>query len=194
VAQKATIREFEQQPHFFQVFLTLPDPDPEQYQNQARIAKNIIDQEKPAHTYYALTILLPTMQLNRFQRRYDLPVTQPGQITATLTLETSPPPEAIILTLTDDQQAVKATGDQDPDRVSTFIVTYDVSDREVPPPDRPWTVTVKKISRDRLTGHLTLTLPGKDTPISHTITLGTGLQLGRPPTGNTVLGNQEGLS
>jgi phage tail-like protein len=55
--------QFEQYPNYFQVQITLPYPDPSKYWQQARIAKAIIDQEKPAHTYYALRILTPTMRL-----------------------------------------------------------------------------------------------------------------------------------
>lgn len=56
---------FEYLPHYFQVQLTLPDRDPEKYWRQARIAKAIIDQEKPAHTFYTLKILVPTMQITK---------------------------------------------------------------------------------------------------------------------------------
>lgn len=52
-------------PYYFQVQLTLNDRDPVKYWQQAKIAKAIIDQEKPAQTYYALRILTPTMQITR---------------------------------------------------------------------------------------------------------------------------------
>jgi phage tail-like protein len=57
--------EFDNFPHYFQVRLTLNDRDPEKYWRQSRIAKAIIDQEKPAHTFYSLKILVPTMQLTK---------------------------------------------------------------------------------------------------------------------------------
>ncbi|MEB3310778.1 MAG: phage tail protein [Snowella sp.] len=57
--------EFDNFPHYFQVQLTLNDRDPEKYWRQSRIAKAIIDQEKPAHTFYSLKILVPTMQLTK---------------------------------------------------------------------------------------------------------------------------------
>lgn len=63
VADKIKITEFADYPNFFQVSLTLTSPDPNLYWQQACIAKNIIDQEKPAHTYYALKIFVPTMRL-----------------------------------------------------------------------------------------------------------------------------------
>ncbi|MGG6297741.1 phage tail protein [Leptolyngbya sp. AN02str] len=63
VASKTTITEIADYPNFFQVSLTLNTPDSNLYHQQARIAQHIIDQEKPAHTYYALRILVPTMQI-----------------------------------------------------------------------------------------------------------------------------------
>jgi phage tail-like protein len=54
---------FPQLPHYFQVELTFPNQDREVYWRQVRIAKAIIDLEKPAHTYYALNIITPTMRL-----------------------------------------------------------------------------------------------------------------------------------
>ena len=50
-------------PHFFQVQLTLSDPDPTRLRLKQEIARAIIDQEKPAHTYYALRVAVPTMRL-----------------------------------------------------------------------------------------------------------------------------------
>lgn len=62
--QKVKIYDnFPQVPHYFQVELTLPNQNQELYWRQVRIAKAIIDLEKPAHTYYALNILTPTMRL-----------------------------------------------------------------------------------------------------------------------------------
>lgn len=71
---------FEHLPHYFQVQLTLPDRDPEKYWRQARIAKAIIDQEKPAHTYYTLKILVPTMQITKDVHQYfDFTLVAPPQ-------------------------------------------------------------------------------------------------------------------
>ena len=71
---------FEHLPHYFQVQLTLPDRDPEKYWRQARIAKAIIDQEKPAHTYYTLKILVPTMQITKDVHQYfDFTLIAPPQ-------------------------------------------------------------------------------------------------------------------
>ncbi|GJD18501.1 phage tail protein [Rivularia sp. IAM M-261] len=57
--------QFDNFPNYFQVQLTLKDRDPDKYWRQAKIAKAIIDQEKPAQTFYSLKILVPTMQLTQ---------------------------------------------------------------------------------------------------------------------------------
>ncbi len=49
--------------YYFQVELTLPRLESSRYWQQVRIAKGIIDQEKPAHTYYGLKIQVPSMQI-----------------------------------------------------------------------------------------------------------------------------------
>jgi phage tail-like protein len=49
--------------HFFQVQLSLARADPELIRSTQQIARAIIDQEKPAHTFYALQIATPTMRL-----------------------------------------------------------------------------------------------------------------------------------
>lgn len=50
-------------PHFFTVLLTLSRADPEQVRRVQAIARAIVDQEKPAHTFYALEVTTPTMRL-----------------------------------------------------------------------------------------------------------------------------------
>jgi phage tail-like protein len=54
---------FDDRPCFFEVQLTLSVADPVLLQTTQQIARAIIDQEKPAHTYYALQIAVPTMRL-----------------------------------------------------------------------------------------------------------------------------------
>ena len=54
-------------PNYFQVQLTLNTPDLDTYWRQAKIAKAIIDQEKPAQTFYSLRILVPTMRIPKDQ-------------------------------------------------------------------------------------------------------------------------------
>lgn len=54
---------FEPPAHFFQVEITLRDRDPLLLQRKQLITMFIIEQEKPAHTFYALRILIPTMRL-----------------------------------------------------------------------------------------------------------------------------------
>jgi phage tail-like protein len=64
-----TVYEFDNIPHYFQVEmslgLSLRDPDFEaRKQRRQRIAMAIIDQEKPAHTYYAFRFRdVPTLQI-----------------------------------------------------------------------------------------------------------------------------------
>jgi len=58
-------------PHFFSVALTLPQADPEQVRRIQEIARAIVDQEKPAHTFYALEVTTPTMRLVSLQLRRD---------------------------------------------------------------------------------------------------------------------------
>jgi phage tail-like protein len=55
--------DFEDLPFFFEVQLTLSEADPALLQVKQQIARAIIDQEKPAHTFYALQIAVPTMRL-----------------------------------------------------------------------------------------------------------------------------------
>jgi phage tail-like protein len=62
--EKAVIIDtFEQPAHFFQVQLILSDADPDRLRQKQQIARAIIDQEKPAHTFYALKISVPTLRL-----------------------------------------------------------------------------------------------------------------------------------
>jgi|GEM_PF-826167 len=95
-----SIFEFDQNPHYFQVQLALPSNQvihPERYWQEFRIAKGIIDQEKPAHTYYALRILTLTMQITQAWGGcypfilFDAPPQQKMQIEATIKLHNIPP-------------------------------------------------------------------------------------------------------
>ncbi len=61
---KVTIYEDDDYPpYYFQIALTLPRLESSRYWQQVRIAKGIIDQQKPAHTYYGLKIQVPSMQI-----------------------------------------------------------------------------------------------------------------------------------
>lgn len=57
------IYEFDHIPHYFQVQLRLDSQDLTEYRRKETVARAIIEQEKPAHTIYALQILMPTMRL-----------------------------------------------------------------------------------------------------------------------------------
>jgi phage tail-like protein len=58
-------------PHFFTVRLTLAQADPAELSRIQQIARAIIDQEKPAHTFYALDVATPTMRLVSLQLQAD---------------------------------------------------------------------------------------------------------------------------
>lgn len=53
-------------PHFFQVTVTLPEPNLEMIQLRERTVRAIIDLEKPAHTYYHLKTIIPTFQIGTY--------------------------------------------------------------------------------------------------------------------------------
>jgi phage tail-like protein len=55
--------DFDAVPHYFQVQLTLSGSDADLLRRKQQIARAIIDQEKPAHTFYALQLAVPTMRL-----------------------------------------------------------------------------------------------------------------------------------
>lgn len=57
------IHEFASVPHFFQVEVTLPQRDPKALARTDRSVRAIIDQEKPAHTFYGLRFAFPSMQI-----------------------------------------------------------------------------------------------------------------------------------
>lgn len=50
-------------PHYFQVSVNLPRPDFELLRRQDDIVSALVDLQKPAHTYYDLTILYETLQI-----------------------------------------------------------------------------------------------------------------------------------
>ena len=57
------IDDFAEPAHYFQVRLTLSDADPGRLRRTQEIARALIDREKPAHTFYALKVVIPTMRL-----------------------------------------------------------------------------------------------------------------------------------
>ncbi len=54
----------EGRPYYFQVFMELPMLDRVMLEKKKKAIIDIIDQEKPAHTYYMLVIQAPTMQIS----------------------------------------------------------------------------------------------------------------------------------
>lgn len=61
--ETVNIYEFDQPAHYFQVELALASQDLANYRRKEKVARAIINQEKPAHTFYSLRILMPTMRL-----------------------------------------------------------------------------------------------------------------------------------
>ncbi|NTU80840.1 MAG: phage tail protein I [Chloroflexales bacterium] len=59
-----TIYEFDDLPHYFQVELALQAPGADMLKRRQQVVRAIIDAEKPAHTYYALTFTgIPTIRV-----------------------------------------------------------------------------------------------------------------------------------
>lgn len=50
-------------PFFFRVLVNLPDVDLQQARLQEATARAIVDLQKPAHTFYALSVVTPTFQI-----------------------------------------------------------------------------------------------------------------------------------
>jgi phage tail-like protein len=53
-------------PHFFLVMIMLPEPNLELKKQREKAVRAIIDLEKPAHTYYQLRTIVPTLQIGKF--------------------------------------------------------------------------------------------------------------------------------
>lgn len=54
-----------EKPHFFRVKISLPRAAPAMQERQMDIARALIDLEKPAHTFYELIPIFPSMQIGR---------------------------------------------------------------------------------------------------------------------------------
>ena len=52
-------------PHYFEVSVTMPNPDQKTLQRQTQIASALIDLQKPAHTTYKLNVVFDTMQVGK---------------------------------------------------------------------------------------------------------------------------------
>lgn len=53
-------------PYYFQVNMFLPVPDPAALEKERQAIRDIIEMEKPAHTYYDLIIQVPTMEIGKY--------------------------------------------------------------------------------------------------------------------------------
>jgi len=184
--EKVQVFEFDNLPHYFQVQLTLPDADPDKYWRQARIAKAIIDQEKPAHTYYALKILVPTMQLTG--QFYTVRLQQKGKITASVEQEAND-----VLVLTIKGSLARTEPYKREIGRKTVSISYEVTQEEVAA-NQDWCVTVANLSDKTVAGKITITVAYPDntsSPVCNKFTLSPGLKIGKPLNGgNTLLGTE----
>jgi phage tail-like protein len=55
-------------PHFFRVTVRLATPDPDAVRRTGETVAAILDQEKPAHTRYSLTLEIPSLQIGVHSR------------------------------------------------------------------------------------------------------------------------------
>ncbi len=55
-------------PYFFMVEITLPVPYPTAMSEKQKAIRELIDLEKPAHTYYSIKITVPTMKIGYYSR------------------------------------------------------------------------------------------------------------------------------
>lgn len=76
----ATVTEVndDARPHYFEVTLVVTERNPSELAKKARQVRAIVDQEKPAHTYYSLTIQYPGLRINNDPAGY--PDIGPGVI------------------------------------------------------------------------------------------------------------------
>jgi phage tail-like protein len=164
--------------HFFQVQLTLPKTEQPKYWQQVRIARAIIEQEKPAHTYYALRILTPTMRLTGNRYAFTRPPTAGTVVSVQVTSQQTTP-----LRL-----SIKAAGIPDPlvstiAQVSTTTPVTLSSPTTLPAQfaaSNTWYILIDNLidnlSSEAFTG--TLTVTAADVPLlSGTVTVAPGLRL-----------------
>ena len=75
--EEVNIYEFDDPPHYFQVELSLSDRT--DLARTEAIARAIIDREKPAHTFYSLQLLFPSMRIiNNYEFKSDKPEESKG--------------------------------------------------------------------------------------------------------------------
>jgi phage tail-like protein len=189
---QVNVFEFPNHPHYFQVRLVLPIPDPNQYWQQIRIAKAIIDQEKPAHTYYGLQIHVPTMRLTG--QFFPVLLPRPSLITAQIT--------GSDIDMKQLRLSIKSKLGREPVAVagSDRRVTHTVSPTEFEQ-DRNWYVVIDYFGKKEMKVELQISIISEGVnPINDTYTLSLqpALQIITPPeppnqinipsNGNTVLG------
>ncbi|MBW4508240.1 MAG: hypothetical protein KME64_17250 [Scytonematopsis contorta HA4267-MV1] len=167
---------------YFQVQITLPTPDLNQYWSQVKIAKAIIDQEKPVHTYYGLKILVPTMQLTGLF--YSINSKQSGTLTATIQIDENSSNSILILRIKNSQQEVaRKVGSNSP---QTLTINYTIEEREK---GEEWYITLANIGDSTtVKGKITISQNGTQFKTDEEFTLSAPLRIGKSPEGNTKLG------
>ncbi|MEG4495035.1 phage tail protein [Microcoleus sp. D3_18_C4] len=182
---KVQIFEFDNPPHYFQVQLTLAITDTDLYWRQKRIAKAIIDQEKPAHTYYVLKTQVQTMRLTG--QFYSVHLKQKGKITASVEIETN---DVLVLSIKGTQARAKLVK-QNTGRKSVSVSHNVTQEFDA---NIPWQITVANLSDNIVTGKITITVYYEEETDSQTkgetqeFALPPGLKIGKHPNRNTFIG------
>lgn len=184
--------------HYFQIQLVLPKLDPSTYWRQAKIAKAIIDQEKPAHTYYGLQIRTPTMRLTG--SFFSITLTQPGEIAVRVN-EIKPAQSRLRISIKDFLiRAEKYALNED---INGFLeFTYQVTESQFRS-NKKWYVIIDNLNISSVIINVTITYPGGSFN-QENLTLEPGLKIIKvqpdgdikkpdgTTDGNTILGTQSG--
>jgi phage tail-like protein len=196
---------------YFQVELTLPKMEVSRYWQQVRIAKAIIDREKPAHTYYGLKIQVPSMQITGnvygfeiepiaflYLVNFKLICTITVKITRQ-TIENIPPNNRLRVSIKGGMGTVKVYSEQF--ETGDFEMSYQLSEKEIKMV-QGWYVAIDNLSDFDAKGLLSITTtyskstPETDSPLrsvaqlqNHLFFVQPGLRIPRQEGGNYVEGN-----
>jgi phage tail-like protein len=187
-------------PHYFQVQLILPRSKQSDYWRQVRIARAIIEQEKPAHTYYALRILTPAMRLTGNRYDFPRPATAATEVSVKVlanSQQTAPIPLRV---------SIKAVGIVDPLATAIAYVSTSTAANLTSPTTLPalfvttntWYVLIDNLSTEYFKGTLTVKAATETLPLlSGAVEVEPGLRLritdkDGNTEGNTYLGTQVG--
>ncbi|MGL4499429.1 MAG: phage tail protein, partial [Planktothrix sp.] len=189
--EKVTIYEEDDYPdRYFQVELTLSQMEHSRYWQQVRIAKAIIEQEKPAHTYYGLKIQVPSMRITG--NIYPLNLTSAGDISVNVTKKSESSPLRV---------SIKSRfGQAEPYKSTTEdSLTYTVTSEQFAS-SKNWYLIIDNLSDKLLTISLSIKCPGTNKIEKLSLSLQPGLKICKKnsdgtvnrTSGNTFLGTQRG--